>query len=439
MARSRWALVLARRTVEAAEALGAVQSGQRVFIQGAAAVPRTLLAALMGHAQRLESVEIVHLHTEGDAPYVEPGMQRHFRHRALFVGRNVRQAVADGRADYAPVFLSDIPSLFRGSLRPDVALVNLSPPDNHGYCSLGTSVDCTRAAVQSARLVIAQLNAAVPRTLGDSFVHVDQLHYAVEVNEPLFEMPPAPVTDLERQIGGFVADLVEDRSTLQLGIGGIPNAVLTALSDKRDLGIHSEMISDGVVDLVEAGVVTGAYKPLDPGKVVATFAAGTQRLYDFLHDNPGVAMRPVDYTNSTQIIRRHPRMVAVNSAIQVDLTGQVCADSIGYTIYSGVGGQMDFVRGAALSEGGKAVIALPSTARDGSISRIVPALSEGAGVVTTRAHVQYIVTEFGVADLRGRSLRERAEALTRVAHPAFRAQLAEAAERQQRGSAARDR
>lgn len=422
-----WAGRLRSRIVSARDAVSGVQSGQRVFVHGAGAVPRALLAALMARAHELRDVEIVHLHTEGDAPYVALEMAPHFRHRALFVGANVREAVNDGRADYLPVFLSDIPDLFRTALPIDVALLNLSTPDEHGYCSLGTSVDCALAAAECAGSVIAQLNVAMPRTLGDGFVHADRITCAVLHDEPPVEVVPPLPGDTEQRIGRLVADLVEDGSTIQVGIGGIPNAILAALAPKRDLGVHSEMIADGVLDLVESGVVTGRFKPLDPGKITVAFALGSGRLYEFLHNNPGVAMRPADYVNDARIICQHPKMVAMNSALQVDLSGQVAADSLGTRIYSGVGGQMDFVRGASLSPGGKAIIAMPATARGGTTSRIVPTLMPGAGVVTTRAHVQYLVTEYGVAFLHGKSLVERARALIGIAHPDFRADLERAA------------
>ncbi|MFN0071063.1 MAG: acetyl-CoA hydrolase/transferase family protein [Chloroflexota bacterium] len=415
-----WAGALHSRICSADEAVRVVESGQRVFLHGAGAVPKALVSALVARAHELQDVEIVHLHTEGGAPYVAPEMAGHFRHRALFVGANTRQAVNEGRADYVPVFLSDIPQLFRGSLKIDVALLNLTTPDEHGYCSLGTSVDCALAAAESAATVVAQLNVAMPRTLGDGFVHVNRITRAVLHDEPPHEVVSAPPGEVEQAIGALVATLVEDGATIQIGIGGIPNAILAALATKRELGIHSEMIADGVLDLIEAGAVTGQHKTLDRGKVTTAFALGSRRLYEFIHNNPGVAMRPADYVNDARIICQHPKMVAMNSALQVDLTGQVAADSIGSFIYSGVGGQMDFVRGATLSPGGKAIIALPSTARGGTVSRIVPALTMGAGVVTTRAHVQYVVTEYGIANLHGLSLAERVHALTSIAHPAFR-------------------
>ena len=348
---------------------------------------------------------------------------------ALFVGANVRRAVEEGRADYLPVFLSEVPSLFRTGILPlDVALVHVSPPDRHGYCSLGVSVDVTRAAVQTARTVIAQVNPRMPRTHGDGLIHVDQIDALVEVDEPIHEMPPHDLTDEERAIGRHCAELVDDGSTLQFGIGAIPQATLAALGDHHRLGIHTEMLSDGVVDLVEKGVVTGEMKRAHPGKIVAGFAIGSRRLYDFLDDNPLVAMLDIAYVNDTAVIRRNPKVTAINSAIEVDLTGQVCADSIGDRQYSGVGGQMDFIRGAALSEGGKPIIALPSVTSSGE-SRIVSMLKPAAGVVTTRAHVHFVVTEHGIADLFGKNLRQRAAALIAIAHPKHRDALAAEARR----------
>jgi acyl-CoA hydrolase len=416
------------RIVTPAEAVASIDSGQTVYVHGAAATPSALLAALTQRATDLTGVTTVGLHLEGPCPHLAPEMAGHIRHRALFIGPNARDAVNEGRADYVPIFLSDIPNLFsRGILPLDAALINVSPPDEHGFCSLGTSVDATLAAVQSARTVIAQLNTAMPRTLGDSFVHVDQIDLAVEVDQPPHAHAVAAIGEVERQIGQHVAALVPDGATLQFGIGAIPAAVGEALRDKRDLGVHTELFTDTVVDLVEAGAVTGAAKEINRGKIVTAFVLGTPRLYRFIDDNPMVEMRPVDYTNDTSVIRRFRRMVALNSAIEVDLSGQVVADSIGRRLYSGVGGQMDFIRGAALAEEGRAIIALPSTAAAGSASRIVASVREGAGVVTTRAHVRTVVTEWGVAELFGRSLAERARALIEIAHPDFRDELRHAA------------
>ncbi|MEN9797908.1 MAG: hypothetical protein RL653_1604 [Pseudomonadota bacterium] len=413
--------------VSAEEAVAVVQSGNRVFVHSVAAAPQRLVSALASRAGELRDVEVIHLHTEGDAPYAAPGMEKSFRTNALFVGANVREAVNAGRADYLPVFLSEVPLLFRRGVLPlDVALVSVSPPDAHGYCSLGPSVDCSLAAVQVARKVIAQVNHHLPRTWGDGRVHVRQLHAVVEGHDPLPEHAPKPPGAVERAIGERVAALVEDGATLQLGIGGIPDAVLGALKGHKRLGLHSEMFSDGVLGLVESGALTGECKRKHPGKIVGGFAWGSRRLYDFIHDNPAVALLDIAYVNDTHVIRQQPRMTAINSALEVDLTGQVCADSIGERQYSGVGGQMDFIRGATLAEGGMPIIALPSTTRSGE-SRIVPTLKSGAGVVTTRAHVHFIATEYGVVDLYGKNLRQRAKALIGIAHPSHREALERAA------------
>jgi 4-hydroxybutyrate CoA-transferase len=412
------------KVVSPSEAVAGIASGQTVYLHCAAATPSVLLDALVDRAPELREVTIAHLHIEGPGPHLAPEMAGHFRHRALFVGPNARRAVNEGRADYVPVFLSDVPRLFeRGLLPLDAVLVNVTPPDAHGFCSLGTSVEAMHAAIRAARTVIAQFNRAVPRTLGESFIHVDDIDLAVEVDVPPCEVPPPPVGDVEERIGGFVADLVPDGATLQLGIGAIPTAVARQLRDRRDLGVHTEMFTDPVMDLVEAGVITGARKERNRGKIVTAFLMGTRRLYDFVNDNPMVEMRAVDFTNDTHVIRTFSRMVAINSAIEVDLTGQVCADSIGGRVYSGVGGQMDFIRGAALAEEGRAIIALPSTAAGGTVSRIAPALNTGAGVVTTRAHVRTVVTEYGAAELFGQSTTERARALIGIAHPDFRDRL----------------
>jgi 4-hydroxybutyrate CoA-transferase len=417
------------KIVTAAEAVSGIRSLEQVYIHCAAAAPSVLLDALVDRANDLEDVGVVHLHIEGPGPHLAPEMAEHFRHRALFIGPNARAAVHEGRADYVPVFLSDVPRLFTsGALALDAVFVNATPPDRHGFCSLGTSVEAMHAAIGAAKTVIVQFNRSMPRTLGDSFIHVNEIDLAIEVDVPPYAHELGPIGDVERRIGEFVADLVPDGATLQLGIGAIPAATALALGDKRDLGIHTEMFTDSVVDLVEAGVVNGSRKERNRGKIVTAFVLGSQRLYDFVHDNPMVEMRPVDFTNDTHVIRSFDRMVAINSAIEVDLTGQVVADSIGHRLYSGVGGQMDFVRGAGLAAEGRAVIALPSTAAGGTVSRITPSLKTGAGVVTTRAHVRTIVTEWGVAELFGKSTRERAKALISIAHPDFRDQLAVAAQ-----------
>jgi len=418
------------RIVSAADAVADIGSGQQIYLHCAAATPSVLLDALVARAPELRDVGMIHLHTEGPGPHLAPAMAGHFRHRALFVGPNARAAVNEGRADYVPVFLSDVPVLFeRGALPLDVALVNATPPDAHGFCSLGVSVEAMHAAIRAARSVIVQFNRAMPRTLGDSFIHVDDIDLAVETDVPPYEHVAGTVGNVERRIGQHVAELVPDGATIQLGIGAIPAATAEALRGHRDLGIHTEMFTDPVVDLVEAGVVTGARKERNRGKIVTAFLMGTRRLYEFVDDNPMIEMRPVDFTNDTHVIRSFKAMTAINSAIEVDLTGQVVADSIGARIYSGVGGQMDFIRGAALAPSGRAIIALPSTAAGGTVSRISSALSSGAGVVTTRAHVQTVVTEWGVAELFGRSLRERASALIGIAHPDHRDRLRSEARR----------
>jgi len=409
--------------VDADQAVTVVDPGHRVFVHTAAAAPQLLVRALTARAPSLSNVEIIHLHTEGDAPYAEPDVADVFHTNALFVGANVRKAVQQGEADYIPVFLSEVPALFRNEILPlDVALLQVSPPDKHGFCSLGVSVDVSRAALEMAEHVVVQINPNMPRTHGDGLIHISQIDFAVESNGPIPEAPSIEFSDIERRIGQHCANLVEDGATLQMGIGAIPDAVLDALKDHRDLGIHTEMFSDGVVSLVESGVVTGSKKTVHPGKIVSSFAMGTRSLYDFMDDNPLVQMLDVAYVNDTAVICRNPKVTAVNSAVEVDLTGQVCADSIGTYQYSGVGGQMDFIRGASLSKGGKPIIALPSTTRKG-VSRIVPILKPGAGVVTTRAHVHYIVTEYGAVNLYGKNLRERAEAMISIAHPDHRESL----------------
>lgn len=411
------------QNLSAAEAVASVRSGDRVFIHGVAAAPHILIDALVDRAPELRDVEIVHLHTEGPAPYSKPEFADSFRVNAFFVGANVRESVNNGRGDYIPVFLSEIPALFRKGVLPiDVALIHLSPPDSHGFCSLGVSVDIARAAADTAKIVIAQVNPRMPRTLGDALLHVDDIDVMVDVDVPLPQVNPPQLSDVDHAIGRHVADLIEDGATLQMGIGAIPNAVLAALGSHQGLGVHTEMFSDGLIELVEKGIVTGRNKVKHPGKIVAGFVMGTQRLYDFVHDNPQVLMLDIAYVNDSAVIRRNPKVTAINSAIEVDLTGQVCADSIGTRLYSGVGGQMDFIRGASLSEGGKPVIALPSQTARGE-SKIVPFLKQGAGVVTTRAHVHYIVTEYGAANLYGRNLKQRARALIEISHPDHRERL----------------
>ncbi len=416
------------QTLAADAAVQRITSGNRVYVHGGAATPHHLLDALVARAPELEGVELVHMHTDGPARYTERGMERSFRHNALFIGPNTREAVQEGRADYTPVFLSEIPALFRpgGPLPLDVALLHVTPPDSDGYCSLGVSVDCALAAAENAKLVIAQVNPRMPRTYGHR-IPFEAVDIAVEVETALPSVTAVAVTPEAEAIAGHVAELVEDGATLQLGIGAIPNAVLAALKGHKDLGIHTEMFTDGLLPLVESGVVNGARKTLHHGLIVSAFAVGTTQLHRFLHQNPVVHLMPVDYTNNVDVITANAKMVAVNSALSVDLTGQVSADSIGGLFYSGIGGQVDFIRGAARSPGGKPIIALPSTAKGGTVSRISAELLAGSGVVTTRGDVRWVVTEYGAVNLHGRSIRERARMLISIAHPDFRARLEEAA------------
>lgn len=415
-------------TLTADEAVNLIRSGDRVYIHEAAMAPWELLEALARRAPELREVETVSIHTEGPAPHVGEAVRGHIRHNALFVGANVRDAVNAGIADYTPVFLSRVPALFtNGTLPLDVALVMVSPPDEHGFCRLGVSVACARAAADSAATVIALVNPRVPRTLGHSAVHVSRFAALVGADRPLPEIPRATVTAVHRQIGAYVASLVPNGATIQVGIGAIPEAVLAQLADHEDLGVHTEMFSDGIVELAERGVITNRRKTVWSGRIVTSFALGSQRLYDFVDSNPFVEFHPSDIVNDTREIRRNAQLVAINSAVEVDITGQVVADSIGTRIYSGIGGQMDFVHGAQLTPGGRAVIALPSTAKGGSISRIVGQVAPASGIVTTRGHVQYVVTEHGVVNLAGQSLRRRAELLISIAHPDHRSALRVAA------------
>ncbi|MFN8373796.1 MAG: acetyl-CoA hydrolase/transferase C-terminal domain-containing protein [Anaerolineae bacterium] len=418
-----WTRTYQQRQTNAAQAMKAVRSGSRVFLSGNCSVPRTLLAALVEHAKTLNDVEIVQVLTIGDSAYAAPEMEGHIRVNTMFISEDVRPAVAAGRADFTPVFLSEIPELWRTSLPIDVALIHVSPPDEHGFCSFGIEVGVTKTAAEVARVVIAEVNPRMPRTLGDSFIHVSKLDYMIEVDYPLPEVRISEASAKQQRIAQHVASLIDDRSTLQTGIGGIPDAVLSFLGDRTHLGIHTELFSDGVIDLVEQGVITNEAKTLHPGKMIAGFVLGTQRLYDFIHDNPIVELHPTEYVNDPFRIAQNERMVSINSAIEVDFTGQVCADSIGHRFYSGVGGQVDFVRGAGRSKGGKPIIALPATAKDDTVSRIVWELNPGAGVVTTRNDVHYVVTEYGVAFLHGKTIRERVQALINIAHPNFREEL----------------
>jgi acyl-CoA hydrolase len=412
-----------RRAVAPSEAIGRLRSGMRVFVHGAAATPTPLIEAMVERAD-LEGVRLWHLHTEGPTRFAETPHSERFWSVSLFTGSNLRQAVAEGRADYMPIFLADIPDLFTSRRLPlDAALLQVSPPDRHGLCTLGTSVDVAKAAAESAELVVAEINQSMPRTHGNTVIPLSRLDAFIVTDRPLPEHRGEPESEVTARIGEIIAAMVEDGSTLQIGIGAIPDAVLDRLHGKRDLGVHTETFSDRLVDLVAAGAVTNRQKGVHPGRIVTSFVSGTRRVFDFVDDNPLVEFHPCDRTNDTQVIRRNPKVVAINSALEVDLSGQVCADSIGARIYSGIGGQSDFIRGAALSRGGKPIIALPSTAARGTVSRIVAELKPGAGVVTSRGHVQWVVTEHGAVDLHGKTLRERAEALISIAHPDFRADL----------------
>ena len=426
-----WSETYRSRITTAEVAARAIRSGDHVWIHAGCNNPEELVRAMVARADELREVEVSHLLTFGCADYTERRYEGSFRHRSLFTGANVREAVNEGRADFVPVHLSEVPRLIQTGLLPvDVALVHLSPPDEHGFCSFGVGVECTKAATERARTVIAVVNRQMPRSLGDSFIHVSRLAHVVEADRPVLELPQAgKVGPVARTIGQHVASLIEDGSTLQMGIGEIPDAVLLFLGARKHLGIHTEMFSDGMVDLFERGVVTGEAKTLHRGKIVASFVLGSRKTFDFLNNNPVVEFHPTDYVNDPFVIAGNDRMVAINSALAVDLTGQVCADSIGPQVYSGFGGQVDFIRGAARSKGGKPVIALPSTAREGRVSRIVDTLDPGSGVVTSRADVHYVVTEHGTAALFGKSLRERAAALIEIAHPDFRERLREAARR----------
>lgn len=412
------------KTISAADAVKVVKSNDRVYVQAAAAVPQELIDALTARHEELRNVEICHLHIEGKAPYADIKYKENFHVNSLFIGKNVRHTIKAGNGTYTPVFLSEVPLLFKRNILPvDVAFIHVSTPDKHGYLSLGVSLEATLAVIENAKHVIALVNAQMPRVHGEGIIHISEIDTFVEIDRPIPEFHIPTPTEKENKIGNYIAELIDDRSTLQMGIGSIPNAVLAKLKNHKDMGIHTEMFSDGVIDLILDNVINGNYKKISPGRTMTTFLAGSKRLYDYVDDNPFIEMRSCDYVNDTSVIRQNPRMVAINSAIQVDVTGQVCADSIGSNMYSGVGGQMDFIRGASLSEGGKAIIALPSRTNKG-ISRIVPSLYPGAGVVTTRSHVQYIITEYGVANLYGKTIRDRVKALVNIAHPDDREAIA---------------
>lgn len=423
-----WEALYRGKVTDADTALTSVQSGNRVYMAGGSGVPKELIGGLIRRAGEIQDVELTHILTFAEAPYVDPQFQGAIRVNALFIGPNVRQAVHAGLADFTPVFLSEIPGLFRhGQLPLDAVLISLSPPDEHGFCSFGVEVGTTKPAAESARIIIAEVNRQMPRTLGDCFIHVSRLHHIIEVDYPLPEAPQGGTTERHLLVGQHIAEMIPDGATLQMGIGSIPDAVLQNLGSHKDLGVHTELFSDGVIDMVEAGVITCARKTFHPGKIISGFLFGSKRLYEFVHNNPIIEMHPTDYVNDPFNIAQNEKMVAINSALQVDLTGQVCADSIGPQIYSGVGGQVDFIRGATRSKDGLPIIAFLSTAKKDSISRIVPLLNKGAGVVTTRNDVHYVVTEYGVASLFGKTIRQRAHELINISHPKFRDELTAAA------------
>ena len=424
-----WKTIYSSRIVTAEQAVRAVKSGDRIFLTGNCSVPKTLLAALVEYAPELHEVEICHALTIASEDYVKPELQGHLKVNSLFISGNIRKAVHDGRADFTPVMLSEFPLLFKNGVLPiDVAFVHLSPPDAHGYCTYGVEAGLTKTPAESAKIIIAEINEQMPRTLGDTFIHINQVNYIVPVDYPLAQLAMSQdgPADIVENIAGFIAEKIPNGATMQLGIGAIPDAVLKYLPGKKDLAVHSELISDGVIDLVEGGVITGKQKTLHPGKIIAGFMIGTHRLYKWAHDNPMIELHRTEYVNNPLIIAQNTRMVAINSAIEIDLTGQVCADSIGTKFYSGVGGQLDFIYGASLSQDGIPIIALPSTTtlRDGTlVSRIVPMLKQGAGVVTTRNHIHYVATEYGIVDLYGKSIRQRTQLLISIAHPDFRDNL----------------
>jgi acetyl-CoA hydrolase len=419
-----------KKVVTADEAVGHIKSGDNIVVQPGCAAPMELIKAMVNRKDELENVSLYHILIVGDLPYAKPGLEKHFQHKAFFIGANTREAVNDGRAEFIPIFLSEVPLLFKhGHIKTDVALIHLSTPDEHGFCSYGVDVGTIKTAAEKSKIIIGQINNEMPRTLGDSFIHINKINYIVEKSEPIKELPQIdPNTskdflDIYDKIGTNIAELIEDGSTLQMGIGAIPDAVMNYLADKKDLGIHTEMFSDGIIDLVEHGIINGEQKTLHPGKIIAGFVLGTKRVYDFIDNNPVIEFHPQEYVNDPFVIAKNRKMIAINSAIEVDLTGQVCSDSMGTRLYSGIGGQVDFIRGAAHSDGGKGIIALPSITKDGNISRIVTKLKSGAGVVTSRGDVHYVITEYGVALLFGKSIKERALELIKISHPKFRDEL----------------
>lgn len=419
-----------QKVVSADEAVQCIKSGDNIVVQPGCASPHELIKAMVKRKDDLQDVTIYHILVVGDLPYVEPGMEKHFKHKAFFIGGNTRKAVNEGRAEFIPIFLSEVPLLFKtGIIKSDVALLQVSLPDEHGFCSYGVDVGTIKTAAEKSKLIIAQVNKHMPRSLGDSFIHINKIHHIIEHDEPLRELPQVDpntspeMLDIYDNIGKNIASLVEDGSTLQMGIGAIPDSVMKYLGDKKDLGIHTEMFSDGIIDLVQRGIINGERKTLHPGKIIAGFVLGTKKVYDFIHNNPIIEFHPQEYVNDPFIISKNHKMVAINAAIEVDLSGQVCSDSIGTRLFSGIGGQVDFIRGASRSDGGKPIIALPSITKDGKITRIVPTLKLGAGVVTSRGDVHYVVTEYGIAHLFGKSIKERARALISISHPKFREEL----------------
>lgn len=422
--------IYSRKVTSSDEAVKKIKSGDNIVVQPGCAVPLELIRAMVRRKDELENVTIYHILIVGELPYVNPGMEKHFKHKAFFVGANVRKSVQEGRSEFIPIFLSEVPLLFKRNIIPvEIALLNVSPPDEHGFCSYGVDVGTIKSAAERAKIVIAQINPEMPRSLGDSFIHINKIHHIVEHSEPIQELPQVDPNTTEEMlqiydaIGKNTAELIEDGSTLQMGIGAIPDSVMKYLHTRKNLGIHTEMFSDGIIRLVEEGIINGEAKSIHPGKIIAGFVLGTKKVFNFINNNPIIEFHPQEYVNDPFVIAQNKKMVAINSAIEIDITGQVCSDSIGTKIFSGIGGQVDFIRGAAHSEGGKPVIALPSITKDGKVSRIVPQLNPGAGVVTSRGDVHYVITEYGIAHLFGKTLKERARELIKIAHPKFRDEL----------------